>query len=232
MKIAIMQPYFLPYIGYFQLIECVDLFVIYDNIKYTKKGWINRNRFLRNGTDHVFTVPLRRDSDSLDIKDRAVAEDFDRRKLVNQLREPYRRAPHFEEAFPVIEKSVLSPMQSLFDYVQGSVGEVCRHLGIGTGIVASSSIATDPGLTGKDRVLAICKATGADGYVNPIGGQTLYSRDEFQTRGVALEFLSSHALTYVQFGEPFVPWLSIVDVMMFNSLATIREFLETGYDLV
>src|SRR5437868_13460953 len=98
MKVAIMQPYFLPYIGYFQLIESVDLFVIYDNIKYTKKGWINRNRFLRNGADVVFTVPLRKDSDSLNVRERAVADDFDPRKLVNQVREAYRRAPHFTQA--------------------------------------------------------------------------------------------------------------------------------------
>ena len=95
MKIAIMQPYFFPYIGYFQLIALVDLFIIYDNIKYTKKGWINRNRFLRNGAEVVFTVPLRKDSDFLNVKDRAVAGDFDRGKLVNQLREAYRRAPHW-----------------------------------------------------------------------------------------------------------------------------------------
>ena len=85
MKVAIMQPYFFPYIGYFQLIHSVDLFILYDNIKYTKKGWINRNRFLRNGAEVVFTVPLRKDSDFLNVKDRAVAGDFDRGKLVNQL---------------------------------------------------------------------------------------------------------------------------------------------------
>src|SRR5438132_1509 len=228
MKVAIMQPYFLPYIGYFQLIGSVDLFIIYDNIKYTKKGWINRNRFLRNGADVVFTVPLRKDSDSLDIKDRVVAGDFDRSKLVSQLREAYRRAPHFHEAFPVVEKSVMSPLENLFEYVHGSVVEVCRYLDIGTRIVASSSIAIDPVLKGADRVLALCKAVGASGYVNAIGGQKLYSQKEFEAQGVELKFLKSHAITYTQFGDPFVPWLSIVDVMMFNPVARIREFLETG----
>ena len=57
--LGIMQPYFLPYIGYWQLLSAVDQFVVYDNIKYTKKGWINRNRFLRDGTDAVFTIPLK-----------------------------------------------------------------------------------------------------------------------------------------------------------------------------
>src|SRR6267378_1861830 len=130
MKVAIMQPYFFPYIGYFQLIGSVDLFVIYDNIKYTKRGWINRNRILRDGADCVFTVPLRKDSDSLDVRDRAVAVDFDRSKLINQLREAYSRAPQFHEAFPVVEKSIMSPRENLFEYIHGSVVEVCRYLGI------------------------------------------------------------------------------------------------------
>ncbi len=227
-----MQPYFFPYIGYFQLIRSVDLFILYDNIKYTKKGWINRNRFLQNGTDSVFSVPLRKDSDFLDVKDRALADSFDRGKLVNQLREAYRRAPHFDQAFPVIENAVMSPRANLFDYIHGTVTGVCRYVGVGTSIVASSSIAVDPALKAEERVLALCKAAGASGYVNAIGGRNLYSREKFAAHGVELKFLESHAITYPQFGGPFVPWLSIVDVMMFNSVPTIREFIETGYDLV
>ena len=232
MKVAIMQPYFFPYMGYFQLIGAVDLFIIYDNIKYTKSGWINRNRFLRNGEDIVFTVPVRKDSDFLDVRDRAVAGDFDRGKLLNQLREAYRRAPHFQEAFPVIQRSVMSPVENLFQYIHGSVVEVCRYLGIGTPLVASSSIAVDPVLKAEDRVLALCKVAGASVYINSIGGQKLYSREQFEAEGVKLKFLESHAITYQQFGDPFVPSLSIVDVMMFNPVSTIREFLETRYDLI
>src|SRR5438552_6069225 len=161
MKVAIMQPYFLPYIGYFQLIGSVDLFIIYDNIKYTKKGWINRNRFLRNGADCVFTVTLRKDSDSFDVRDRSVAADFDRGKIVAQLREAYRRAPHFKEGFPIVEKAVMTPQDNLFEYVHNSVVEVCRYLGIGTRIVSSSSLGIRPALKAQDMVLALCKAAGA-----------------------------------------------------------------------
>src|SRR5438552_939163 len=222
MKVAIMQPYFLPYIGYFQLIGSVDSFIIYDNIKYTKKGWINRNRFLRNGADVVFTVPLRKGSDLLDIKDRAVASDFDRSKLSNQLREAYRRAPQFQEAFPVIERSIMSPKENLFEYICDSVVEVCRYLGIGTRIVPSSRFAVDTAQKGADKVLALCNAAGATIYVNAIGGRELYSREQFQERGVELKFLKSDPITYAQFDDPFVPWLSIIDVMMFHSTSSIR----------
>jgi hypothetical protein len=234
MKLAIMQPYFFPYIGYFQLIESVDVFIIYDNIKYTKKGWINRNRILRDGADSVFTVPLRKDSDLLDVRNRVLADDFDRGKLANQLREAYRRAPHFQEAFPVVEKAVMSPVRNLFEYIHGSVLEVCRYLGIGARILPSSTIDVDVDVTlkGDQRVLALCKATGASVYVNAIGGQKLYSREEFSVRGVELKFLRSHAFTYPQFGDAFVPWLSIIDVMMFNPVSRIRKFLETGFELV
>jgi hypothetical protein len=232
MKVAIMQPYFFPYIGYFQLIGSVDLFIIYDNIKYTKKGWINRNRVLRNGADAVFTVPLRKDSDFLDVRDRAVAGDFDRGKLVNQLREAYRSAPHFDEAFPVVEEAIISPRENLFEYIHGSLVDVCRYLRIGTRIVLSSSLAIDPVLKAQERVLALCKAAGASVYVNAIGGEKLYSRDEFDAEGVELKFLKSLAIEYPQFGDPFVPWLSIIDVMMFNSVTRIREFLATRYELV
>ena len=231
-KIAIMQPYLFPYIGYFQLIGSVDLFIIYDNIKYTKKGWINRNRFLRNGVDATFTVPLRKDSDSLDVQQRELASDFDRGKLVNQLREAYRHSPYFSQAFPIVEKSVMSPKQNLFEYVRESVVEVCRYLGIGVRIVPSSNFAIDPALKGQEKVLAFCKATDASIYVNAIGGQELYSRAEFETRGIELKFLKSHTITYPQFGDPFVPWLSIIDVMMFNPVSRIREFLDTSYEFV
>ena len=232
MKVAIMQPYFFPYIGYFQLISSVDLFVIYDNIKYAKKGWINRNRFLCNGTDRVFTVPVRKDSDSLDVRRRAIAADFDRRKLVNQLREAYRRAPHFRDTFPVVERAVMAPHDNLFEYVCSSVLEVCGYLGIGTRIVPSSSLAIDTALKAQDKVLALCNAAGASVYINAMGGQDLYNRQEFRARGVELKFLKTLAIDYPQFGDPFVPWLSIIDVMMFNSVAQIHEFLETGYGLM
>ena len=84
MKLALMQPYFLPYVGYWQLLAAVDEFIVYDNIKYTKKGWINRNRMLRNGEDVMFSLPLQGASDSLDIVERELSDSFDREKLLSQ----------------------------------------------------------------------------------------------------------------------------------------------------
>lgn len=227
-----MQPYLLPYIGYFQLIRAVDVFVVYDNIKYTKKGWINRNRFLQNGADALFSVPLRKDSDFLDIRERQVAPDFNRAKLLNTLREAYRRAPFFDPAFALVERVLANPEPNLFEFIRASIVEACGYLGIGTRIVVSSTLPIDHGLQGKDKVMALCEAVGARTYVNPIGGVELYAKPEFAARGIELRFLKPRPFEYPQLGNAFVPWLSIVDVMMFNPPERIAECLAENYDLL
>lgn len=225
-----MQPYFLPYIGYWQLLSIVDRFVLYDNIKYTKKGWINRNRFLRDGRDVLFTIPLKKASDFLDIVDRSIAVDFDRRRLLNQLAESYKKAPMFDSAFPVVERIVGAAETNLFDYIHQSIRVTAEFLDIKTPIVVSSTIAIDHALRAESKVIALCQATGADSYVNAIGGRELYSSSAFLAHGLNLEFIKTRPIEYCQFDHPFVPNLSIVDVMMFNSRDTIRAMLRE-YDL-
>lgn len=232
MKVAVMQPYFLPYIGYFQLIAAVDLFIVYDNIKFTKKGWINRNRYLSNGKDQTFTIPVKQGSDALDVRDREVAPDFDRDKLLNRFREAYRRAPCFTATFPLIEQAVCFAQGNLFDFIRHSIEIVCKHLGVQTELRASSRVQIDHELKKEHKVLALCAAVGATTYVNPIGGTELYSQDDFRRHNIELKFLRSRPFEYAQFGGPFVPWLSIVDVMMFNSLDTIRDDLLPNFDLI
>ncbi|CAG0965343.1 hypothetical protein RHDC4_00944 [Rhodocyclaceae bacterium] len=232
MKLAIMQPYFLPYAGYFQLIAAADVFVVYDNVKYTKKGWINRNRYLRDGSAAAFTLPLRNDPDSLSIADRRIADDFDPARLLNRLREAYRKAPGFEATLPLLESLLLDEERRLFPFLHNSIRKICGHLGLGTPLVVSSSIPVDTDLRGKDRVLAICRHYGATTYVNAIGGQGLYRDEDFAARGIQLRFLKSRFLEYTQFAADFVPWLSIVDVLMFNSIDRTRSYLESGYELI
>lgn len=220
-----MQPYFLPYIGYWQLLSAVDRFVVYDNIKYTKRGWINRNRFLRHGKDAIFTVPLKRASESLDVVDRSVADDFDRGGLLNQLAASYRKAPMFGSVFPVIENIVRATPTNLFDYIHYSILVTADVLGIRTPIVISSTLAIDHSLRAESKVIALCKATGADRYVNAIGGLDLYSRAAFSEQGIELDFIKTRPIRYRQYDHEFVPDLSIVDVMMFNSRDTLRAML-------
>ena len=226
-----MQPYFLPYIGYFQLLNAVDKYVIYDNIQYTKKGWINRNRILQNGKDLMITIPLEKDSDYLDVKERSLSVGFDKKKLLNQIRESYRKAPYFEQVIPLTERIVNFDDNNLFHYIDNSVREICRYLGINTEIIISSSLGIDHSLKGQDKVIAICKELKATDYYNAIGGQELYSPEEFKKENINLHFISSSPIEYKQFANEFVPWLSILDVMMFNSLEDIHKILD-NYELI
>jgi len=231
MKVAIMQPYFFPYIGYFQLINAVDVFVVYDNVKYTKKGWFNRNRYLKNGSDALFTVPLRHDTDQLFVREREIADSFDRKRFLDQFRESYRKAPYFEDTFGLVRSVVLNEEKNLFRFLHASLGAVCRHLRIDTKVVISSAVPIDHSLRGTDRVIAICEEIGADVYINPPGGRALYNREHFSLHGIDLKFLSPTPFEYQQAGNPFVPWLSIIDVLMFNTLDATRHLIDTKFEI-
>lgn len=225
-KVGIMQPYFLPYMGYWQLIAEVDQFVLYDNIEYTKKGWINRNRFLLNGKDEIFSLPLKKTSDFLPVSQKELADNFDRMKLIRQLQGAYRKAPFFEESFPLIEEIIACGESNLFAYIKNSIVRICSYLSIETDIIVSSDIADDhEKLKGEAKVIAICEALAADHYINPIGGLELYSRVTFAGHGMALSFLRSQALDYDQFGRKAIPHLSILDVLMFNGKAGTKNYL-------
>jgi hypothetical protein len=232
MKVAIMQPYFFPYIGYFQLIAAVDLFIVYDNIKYTKKGWINRNRMLVNGKDEMFSIPLKSDSDSLDVCERMLAVDFNREKFLNKIVGAYRRAPYFEETICLVKDIINHKEHNLFHYLHHAIVKTCEHLHIATDIKVSSEIMIDHNLTNQNKVIAICQAVDAKTYVNPIGGTELYSKEAFQSHNTDLKFIRSKPFEYVQFGEPFIPWLSIIDVMMFNPIPAIQTCLSTNYEMI
>ncbi len=232
MKLAIMQPYFLPYIGYFQLMAAADAFVVYDNIKYTKKGWINRNRMLRNGTDIMFSLPLKHDSDYKDVRDREIAANFCPEKLLAQFVESYLHAPFLQQTRPLLEDIILCPDRDLFSFLNHSIRAVRLHLGLEAKMYVSSTISIDHRLKSQDKVLAICEALGADTYINAVGGQDLYSREAFAARGIELRFIRPRPLEYSQMGQPFVPWLSVIDVLMFNPLESVRRWIRTHFDLI
>ncbi|OOZ35767.1 WbqC family protein [Solemya velesiana gill symbiont] len=232
MRLSVMQPYFFPYFGYSQLIAASECFIVYDNIKYTKKGWINRNRILSNGKDLLFSIPLKKGSDSLQVAEREIANNFSSDKLLNQIKGSYSKAPYFAQTFHLVEQILSNKESNLFEFIHNSIVKTCEHLGIDTEIRVSSDVAINHGLKSQDKVIALCEAVGADTYINPIGGVDLYSRDEFSARGIELRFLKSQPFEYKQFNNKFVPWLSIVDVMMFNSLDTIHECIFINYELI
>lgn len=227
MIIGIMQPYFWPYLGYFQLICAVDQFVIYDNIEYTKKGWINRNRYLCNGKDKYFTIPLKRDSDFLDIERRYVSDDFDREKLKKQIEMAYKKSPNFQSIFPLFCDCIEYRGENLFDFIYYSIKKINSFLDINTDIIVSSTLGIGHEVKGKDKVLAICKKLGATEYINAIGGQTLYDKQEFKQNDISLSFIQMNPnIEYQQFDNQFIPMLSILDVLMFNSVENVKRMLQ------
>ena len=228
-----MQPYLFPYIGYFQLINSVDEFVIYDNIQYTKKGWINRNRILVNGTDQLFTIPLQKDSDYLNIINRKIADTWvdDRKKLINVLKSSYNKAPYFKEAFELIQECLFCDKNNLFEFILNSLNKINLYLGINTPIIISSTVDIDHTLKSQDKVLAICEAQKATTYINAIGGTELYNKEIFKSKNINLNFIKSEKIEYKQFNSNFISWLSIIDVIMFNSKDKIKEYLNS-YTLI
>jgi len=233
MKLAIMQPYFFPYIGYFQLINTVDEFIIYDNIQYSRKGWINRNRILVNSKDDYITLPLKKDSDFLNVNQRFLADTWstERNKMLNRIVESYRKAPQFDHVYHLFENCVNIEEPNLFNFINNSLKETLRYLSIHTKITVSSSIAINHELKSEEKVLEICKAQNATSYINPIGGIELYSKQRFELNGINLQFQKSNAIKYPQYKNEFIPRLSIIDVLMFNTIENVKLFLN-DYKLV
>ena len=222
-----MQPYFFPYIGYFQLMNAADEFVIYDNIQYTKKGWINRNRILVNGQDSYITLPLKSDSDFLNIVDRTLSDSWqsEKLKLLNRIKSSYLKAPYFENVFPLITSVILFEDHNLFRFIENSLLVIKNYLDISTLLITSSKLDIDSSLKSENKVISISQSRSASMYINLIGGVELYSQINFRDAGIQLHFLKTDPIVYNQFQNEFIPFLSIVDVLMFNSQETVKRYL-------
>ncbi|MGC2166382.1 MAG: WbqC family protein [Gallionella sp.] len=226
MKVAVMQPYFFPYIGYFQLIAQSDVFVLHDDVQYIKGGWVNRNRILHNGESRMITLPVKKDAHHLAINARNYIEDNRARKdILNVLKQAYAKAPFFAEAFPLIEDLLMFKDNNVARFNENLIRRISAHLKLACEIVNSSEMIKDDSLAGEARVLEICKRLGATDYTNPIGGTELYHHDTFARCDIALHFLEADNASYTQFDNSWAPFLSIIDVLMFNQIATLGNLL-------
>jgi len=232
LKIAIMQPYLFPYIGYFQLINAVDKFVLLDTVNFINRGWINRNRIVVNGKEHMISIPLQKASQNRIIKDLRLAADTAWQvKFMNTLRHSYHRAPNFSEAYPLIEAVISRKETHITDLIRHSITVINDYLGIRTEIIPTSSDYHNYELKGAHKILDICTKEGADEYINPIGGMELYDRGQFSRQAIKLNFLRTKAIRYRQTADPFIPNLSIIDVLMNNSRTETIDLL-TQFELV
>ena len=242
MKLAIMQPYFLPYIGYFQLINSVDRFISYDNVSYTTRSWINRNRVLiRSGSIAYITVPVKHSGSDTYIHSIRIDNSQNwRQRILRTLYLNYRYAPFFEESFPLMEKLLIEHYDMISALNRKSLALICRHLGIDTLFIDDSGrysaieeqLKTAEASDKKhSRIISICKQEMADIYVNAIGGEKLYSKDIFMSEKINLLFIKTGQFRYNQNQSIFHPNLSIIDVLMYAGVKKTKEFLNL-YELV
>lgn len=227
MKIGIMQPYFFPYIGYWQLMNAVDKYVIYDDVNYIKGGWINRNQILMNGKPNIINLKMNGASSNKLINEVNVDNNIIwKNKLLKTIEYSYKKSPYFEVVFPIIKDIIFYDEINLALYLANSIKKIASYLDIKTEIILSSNINKENNLKGQDKVIEICEILNASEYYNAIGGVELYSTENFKSNGIELRFLRTEFIEYEQFNNDFTPNLSIIDVMMFNSKKEIRSILD------
>lgn len=227
MKVGIMQPYFFPYIGYWQLINAVDKYVVYDDVNYIKRGWINRNRILVNGKVQYFNLPTIGASQNKMINEVGVNQDSRlRRKSIQTIEMAYGKAPYFQNAFPVIKEILTSEKTNIAEFLLDSLKIISDYLEIKTEFIISSELEKDCEQHGQAKILQICELLGATEYYNAVGGQKLYSFEAFAEKNIRLNFLKTDDIEYQQFGLGFEKNLSIIDVIMFNSREEVSAMLD------
>lgn len=229
MTVGIMQPYFMPYIGYWQLMAAVDKYVVYDDVNYIKRGWANRNNILLNGELYLFSISLNGASQNKFFNEIDIADDFS--KLRKTLYHSYSKALYFDETMQLLDDIIEYPDRNLSRFLYHSFQTVLKYLDCNIELIMSSDIRKDNSLKGQDKILDICRALQADRYINAIGGQELYDAETFAKNGIELKFMKSNAITYPQFKNSFIPNLSIIDVLMFNDKNVTKQLL-TEYTLV
>lgn len=223
MTIGIMQPYFMPYIGYWQLMKAVDKYVVYDDVNFIKRGWANRNNILLNGEPYMFFVALSGASQNKLFNEIDIIDDFG--KLKKTLYYAYNRAPYYEKTMQLLDEIFEYHDKNLARFLYHSFSVVLNYLNIHTELIMSSLIEKENNLRGQDKIINICTLLHADRYINAIGGQELYDYDEFALNGIELKFLQPNSVSYPQYKNDFVPNLSIIDVLMFNGKENTKSLL-------
>jgi len=229
MKIAIMQPYLFSYIGYFQLVQSVDTFILYDDVNYINKGYINRNSILINGQANRFTLEVIGASQNKLINEIEVGTN--KTKILKSIEMGYKKAPNFKPIFSLCEKILLNPEKNLAKFVGYSIQSIADYLECNAKFIYSSDIEKNNTLKAQDKILDICRCLSAQTYINAINGQTLYDKNIFREKNMQLFFLKPTIHEYRQFNVPFVPSLSIIDVLMFNSKENVFRML-SQYELI
>ncbi len=226
MVLGIMQPYFLPYLGYWQLLAAVDRFVVYDDVQFIKGGWINRNRIKIGEQPAYISLHLDHASPNRKICDIALVQSSDwKKKLLRTVEQNYASAPYFRETTALFREIMEHPTPNLAEFLLNQIRLVAKHLGVGTEIIETSRIYDNASLKGPERVIDICRREKASAYVNSAGGRDMYLPGPFKEAGIELRFYSMRPLDYAQGRGPFQPFLSLLDVLMWVGRHKAKELL-------
>jgi hypothetical protein len=233
MRIAIMQPYLFPYLGYFQLMHAADKFLLLDDVNYINRGWVNRNNILVNDKPFLFTLPLQKVSQHKKINETMIAADEKwKSKFMATLYAAYHQSPHYGEVFELIRSVITFDELRLSVFLQNSLEKIVAFIGMETRMISVGSTETAVILKGQERILDLCRANMADAYINLPGGKNLYDPIEFDRRNVRLLFIEPHFPVYPQpRQQAFAPGLSIIDLLMNNSRESVAEMIK-DYDIV
>jgi hypothetical protein len=229
MSFAVMQPYLFPYLGYYQLVNAVDKFVFYDDVTFIKGGYINRNNILSNAKAQRFTIPVPGMSSNKRINE--LCFDKNTKKILKTIEQSYKKAPFFEEVYPLVASVLKDDNRSVENICSKSITTVFEYLGIKKSFHFSSELEYNRDLSAADKLIAMSDVLGSKSYSNSPGGKSLYDKEYFSSKGVALSFIEIEQYEYAQNSTEFIPHLSMIDVLMWNSKEEVIELL-TKYKLV
>ncbi len=230
MKLAIMQPYFFPYIGYYSLIKNTDKFIIFDTVQFIRHGWIERNRILKpkEGWQYI-QAPLikhRRETIINEIEIRNT-EPW-REKIIAQLQHYKKNAPYFSECMDVVNSCLSLQTDSIVKLNEHILRLTCQYLNLDFNceIFSEMDIQIDHVKEADEWALNISKFVGANEYINTPGGKDFFDREKYLQKKIELTFLGNNVMQYKQRRPIFEPGLSIIDLMMFNDVATINTMID------
>lgn len=225
MKLAVMQPYLFPYIGYFQLAYYSDVFIFYDDVTYIKNGYINRNWILTKNGRQLFTLPVNKASSFSLIKELNFSDNI--KKMLLTIQQAYSKAPYFAEVFPIVEKTLACENRNVSYITSQSIIEVFKYLEIEFKYTYSSLVEYDNTQDAKNKLYQFCDIFDSNEYINTIGGQDLYHKEDFLKQGIKLDFIRGCEIKYNQFNNKFgfEDNLSIIDLLMNNPKGNIINLL-------
>jgi len=233
LKLSLMQPTFNPWLGYFDMIDYVDLFIFYDNIQLNQQSWQTRNKLLLQKKEFLFSLPIKKNKSKNQLLIKDTRFDFDkydfREKLFKTLNQNYSKAKYFKEVNPFIEELVFFDTNFLSQYTINIIKKICQKIEIKTKIIILSETKYKKISSKGDEVLNICKYFNTSDYISPLGSKEYLEKvsDKFKKENINIYYQYYKHPTYNQLGKNFIPYIGIFDLLynegFENSLKIIRS---------